>query len=311
MEKSETARGASQASLTFGEQPVTVLSFGGGQDSTAILLLCLYDTAFRERYAPGRILCVMSDTGDEHAETYAHVAEMQRLCQFFPFVDFVLITPAMGFHPKTWPTLRFQMERNNTIMGKGFSKSCTSNLKIVPIYNYVEHYLGNRYGFRKKNKANYYGYEKLFGKLRVLIGIAAGEDSRIGGAMPATWMNHCLERVYPLHELGYDRARCQDLIHSFGVPVPPPSNCILCPWMSKQELLYLYRYMRADFDYWVIREKAKMAKPAPEGKQNLGVFGKKTLEQILAEAVAKYGHWTDKQLREYKMSHGHCVKSKY
>jgi hypothetical protein len=300
-----------QVHLSFGEKPFTVLSFGGGQDSTAILLKCMYDDTFRETYAPGEILVVMADTGDEHAETYEHVARMQRLCQSFPYIHFVLITPDMGFHPKTWPSLRYQMEKNNTIMSKGFSKSCTDNLKIKPIYNFVEDYIGKRYGFRKKNKANYYGYQKLFGKLHILLGIAAGEDSRIGGQMPSPWMNECLHRVYPLHELGYDRAACQQIIASYGEQVPPPSNCILCPWMSKQELLYMHTFMRADFDYYVLREKAKMAKPVPEGKNNLGVFGKKTLEQVLADAQKEYGHWTVAELREYKFSHGHCSKNKY
>ena len=45
--------------------------------------------------------------------------------------------------------------------------------------------------------------------------------------------------------------------------------------------------------------------------QNLGVNGKKWLPQALQEATELYGHMTDQELNEYKMSHGHCVKSRY
>lgn len=43
----------------------------------------------------------------------------------------------------------------------------------------------------------------------------------------------------------------------------------------------------------------------------MGVFGKKLLPEILEEAIKEFGHLTDAELKEYKMSHGHCVKSKY
>jgi hypothetical protein len=292
-------------------EPITVLSFGGGQDSTALLVLLLFDAEFRAKYAPGRLLVVMSDTGDEHSETYEHVARVMKFCQPFEWVEFYFITPDMGFHPKTWTSLRFQMERNDTIMSKGFSKTCTSNLKIVPIYNFIDSWIGTRYGYGKSRKGNIKKYVQEFGKLRVMIGIAGGEESRLGGEMPNKWMNDCIERFYPLVEMGADRAHCQLLIDAYGMEVPPPSNCILCPWMSKQELLYLYRFMRADYEYYVVRERAKMAKPVPEGRANLGVFGRKTLPETLEIALKRYGHWTEQELREYKFSHGHCVKSKY
>ncbi|MFW9854030.1 MAG: hypothetical protein ACFFFG_03190 [Candidatus Thorarchaeota archaeon] len=36
-----------------------------------------------------------------------------------------------------------------------------------------------------------------------------------------------------------------------------------------------------------------------------------TLEQVLAQAETKYGAWTDTQLEEHRMTHGHCVGSQY
>ena len=50
-------------------EALTVLSFGGGQDSTTIIEKIIDDEAFRRRYVEGRLLVVMSDTGDEFPET--------------------------------------------------------------------------------------------------------------------------------------------------------------------------------------------------------------------------------------------------
>ena len=60
---------------------LTVLSFGAGQDSTAILYKYIYDADFRVKYAPEDFLVIMSDTGDEHASTYKHVKEIRELCK--------------------------------------------------------------------------------------------------------------------------------------------------------------------------------------------------------------------------------------
>lgn len=43
----------------------------------------------------------------------------------------------------------------------------------------------------------------------------------------------------------------------------------------------------------------------------MGVWGTKTLPEVLETAISKYGHFSDDELNDYKMSHGHCVKSKY
>lgn len=64
-----------------GEQTLTLLSFGAGQDSTAILLKLIHDADFRTKYAPQDLIVVFSDTGDEHDETYAHL-DTRRLLQY-------------------------------------------------------------------------------------------------------------------------------------------------------------------------------------------------------------------------------------
>jgi hypothetical protein len=121
-----------------------------------------------------------------------------------------------------------------------------------------------------------------------------------------------------------DREGCQKYIASTGHEVPIPSACILCPFMNDQELLYLYRFQRDWYERWVQIERDKIVNSAYKGDltktrnsegdivENLGVWGGagQLLPEILIEVQEKYGHMTDKEVREYRFSHGHCVKNK-
>ena len=299
-----------------------VLSFGAGQDSTAILYKLIYDEDFRAAYAPDGFIVIFSDTSNEHPRTMLHVAEIKALCKTHR-IEFHHITSDMGFHPKTWPSLIEQYERNNSIGMKGaqYNKLCTSNLKIEPIYRFLSAYLAERFGFANncgvsKSKAGLVAFAEKYGKVEMIIGIAAGEERRIEKVeIKQAWMRNSVERVFPLIDIGYDRASCQNYIRRVGHRVPPPSNCMICHFLSLIELLWLYRTYPDMYHKWVKLEKAKLKKDAArmekEGKNNSGVFGNKRLPEALLDAINKHGHMTDEELEEYKMSHGHCVLSQY
>ncbi|QHT70783.1 hypothetical protein GXP67_31115 [Rhodocytophaga rosea] len=71
---------AYQTSNTFNEYAeITVLSFGGGQDSTCILYKIIYDPAFRARFVRGHLVVIMSDTGDEHRYTYDYSGHIKQV----------------------------------------------------------------------------------------------------------------------------------------------------------------------------------------------------------------------------------------
>jgi len=299
-----------------------VLSFGAGQDSTAILYKLIYDEDFRAAYAPDGFIVIMSDTGNEHPRTMLHVAEIKTLCELHR-IEFYHLTPDMGYHPKTWPSLIAQYERNSSIGMKGakYNKLCTSNLKIEPIYRFLSAYLADRFGFENnfgvsKSKAGLVSFAEAYGKIEMIIGIAAGEERRIEKVeIKQAWMRNSVERIFPLIDIGYDRQGCQNYIRRVGHRVPPPSNCMICHFLSLVELLWLYRSHPDMYHKWVQLEKAKLAKDAKrmkkEGKTNGGVFGKKRLPEALLDAINKHGHMTDEELNAYKQSHGHCVQSQY
>ncbi|CDS93684.1 conserved hypothetical protein [Sphingobacterium sp. PM2-P1-29] len=314
------------------EKNITLLSFGGGQDSTTILYKIILDKDFRDRYVNGRLLVLMSDTGNEHPHTYAHVKFIAEFC-ILHGIEFYLINHSMGYHPQNWPTLQHNFSIYDTVMSVAFKKVCTDNLKIKPLYNFLDHYIAKKYfGYSSilppKGKKYIKLFRKQYGAIRVLIGIAAGEEvriaksnNRIQKAMQLDlfrkvrtpglkWMETSITKIYPLAERGINRYACQQYIFSVGLPLPFPSNCMMCPFASKIEILWLYRNYPAVFAEWVCFERAKLEK-FNGTKNNLGVKGKLTLEEVLAQAIVQHGHMTNDELDEYKMSHGHCVKSVY
>ena len=299
---------------------LTILSFGGGQDSFAILYSIIHDKNFRNQYAPKDLIVVMSDTGNEFPYTYEAVKEVRKLCNRNN-IYFDLITPDKGFHTQGWQSLKANMKRNKVIFGAAMMrKSCTSSLKIDVVDKYTYHYMCGKYGFEELHgKKSWELYRNKFNtKARVLIGFAREEESRViksekvHQSLPK-WKQESIEYVYPLIEEGWNRGDAQDVITGYKYKLMPPSNCMLCFYQSEQELLWLYKNYPEEFKEWVQMEKAKLDrfKDDPSVEKNYGVYGLITLEEKLKKAQAKYGNWSNEQLTDYKMSHGHCVKSAY
>jgi hypothetical protein len=313
---------------------LTVLSFGAGQDSTCLLYKFALDKEFRERWIKGRLIVIMSDTGNEHPHTYNHINFIETFCAIND-IPFYFITPDLGYHPNTWQSLQGQFTKNHSIMSIAFPKACTDNLKIKPLYSFLDHYIAKEYfGYSDtkvpKGKKYLKAFATLYGKINVILGIAHGEEKRIANVVSSysengqmlifekekednlpKWMKISINRLYPLVEEKMDRLACQKYIRSVGLPLPYPSNCIMCPYLSKIEILWLYRTLPQEFEKWVNHENRKLEKNISLGKKNLGVKGEKMLVVYLKEAIEEFGHLSIAELNKYKMSHGHCVMSSY
>jgi 3'-phosphoadenosine 5'-phosphosulfate sulfotransferase (PAPS reductase)/FAD synthetase len=302
--------------------PLTVLSFGGGQDSTAILYKLVEDPEWKRKYVSGKLICIMANTGNEHPETYSHVDEIWNYCADNG-IEFYLL--GFEYTPASYKEgLVYHYERHNNIGSKAYPKTCTANLKLVPIYNFLNDYI--HINFQTEQHTRKRAIKELTevnGKINMIIGIALGEESRVSEDVSDwnSWQGR-ISRVYPLLEEKMDRGACQHYIASIGKKVPIPSACIICPFMNDQELLYIYRFQREWYDKWVELEQTKIdAKGLPEDKTkamdsngkivaNLGVWGKKLLPEKLEEVLEKHGHMTDDEVWKYRFSHGHCVKNK-
>lgn len=247
-------------------------------------------------------------------------------------IEFVAITPDMGFHGTTWQSLTHQWRNATPTIGSvAYPKTCTHNLKLMPQYRYVEEWLAKNYGTAynfndksKNRKKGYVDFAKEYGKIRWLVGIAKGEESRVADAEAETavWKKQAIVVQYPLIDIGYNRQDCQDYIREVGMSLPFPSNCLYCSFGSNHiEILWLYKTYPDNFNEWVELEQAKLDAWSDSPK-NLGVCGKLlkdgerkgeafTLLDLLAEAEIKYPNASLAYLNEYKFSHGHCVTSKY
>jgi hypothetical protein len=308
---------------------LTVLSFGAGQDSRALLERYICDPNFKEKYAPNDFVVVISATGDEHPETYMEIKRAKRRCKDFD-IPFFYITPDMGHHSPSWESLRHFYRTKTTIGSAAFPRTCTDRLKMAPFYSFLEGYLSEKYGVVAGRKKGYYHFASQFGKVRVLIGISRGEERRLADHSkdPKKWFRECIEIQYPLVDLGMDRKDCQEYIRDAGQIVPPPSNCILCHFANLTELEYLRRFDPESAAEWIQLEANKIAKyrhldripvteekrgtktPTPK-KRNLGVYGLKLLPEKFEEARTKHIDWSDQEIKDYRFSHGHCAATKY
>jgi hypothetical protein len=287
---------------------------GGGQDSVAILMMTAWRPGFREKYVGAdHLVTLMSATGNEHRETDDYVrTHVPDICKVANS-EWYHIVPAMGFHATHWESLQAYFAHYRAIGSKAYPKSCTDKLKLVPIYRFLEDYVGRRYSFKVGRKQAFYDYRDRFGRMRVLLGISAEEATRrvADRSKEPKWARECFDKVYPLVEMKLTRSDCQEIIRSYGRPIPLPSNCMMCPFVSPVELLWLWTFRREEYDKWVKFEADKLERCKDLGKKNFGVNGLKTLPQVLEEAKVKYAGWTEKQLWDFKMTHGHGVCSKY
>lgn len=186
-----------------------VLSFGGGVNSTAMLLL-LADL----QQLPDLVL--FADTGGERPATYDHVREMRTWCidhavPFHVVRNGVKTLEQVSLDRKELPSLAY-----------GF-KGCSVKFKRQPMDRYIrDNWAPAAVAWAQGELVTRY------------IGIDAGETRR--AKLPPD--NRYVYR-YPLVEHGVDRDGCLALIKKHGLTPPPKSSCFFCPALRKPEILAL------------------------------------------------------------------------
>jgi hypothetical protein len=290
-----------------------VLSFGAGQDSTALLEMWLGEEEFRKQYPAERLMVVFADTSDEHERTYRHLRRCQRRIAPREDVEMAWIRPEMGYHRESWPSLLGHYEQTNTIGSVRYPKTCSANLKISVIYKYLDDRIGELLGVESGRKRALYTYKERFGRLPVMIGMAAGEeDRRSGNDVGPKWMRRCIRKEYPLIEQGMDRADCQERIRRLGQPVPGPSLCRHCHFKDEKWLLRMKAEDPEGLKEWIELEQQKLEawedRCDEQGVDNATVWGDgRTLPEVLADAEKEYADWSLEEIKEATFSHGHCV----
>ena len=190
---------------------LTIASYGGGTNSTAMLIECI-------RRAVKVDLILFADTGAERPHTYAYV-EM--------FHEWLV---AHGMPPirqvrnsGMYPSLEAECLKKNCLpsLAYGF-KTCSQKWKIRPQDNYVK-------GLDWVQAAWSRGE-----KITKLIGFDADEPQRA-----KDYEDEKFVARYPLIEWDMGRDECIETIKAEGLCLPGKSACFFCPSSRQTEIRQL------------------------------------------------------------------------
>ena len=184
----------------FGSSVCYVVSFGGGVNSTALLI------ELANRNEPPDVI-LFADTGGEKPETYMHIEAMQGwlLSHGMPAIEIC----------SEKKTLEADCLDRGTLPGKAFGfGSCSEHFKVRP----------QRRHLKSKGIKN----------PMWLVGIHAGEAQRA-----LRMHNQRSDVSFPLIQWGWGQKECEQCILDAGLQIPVKSACFYCPSMRKPEIIQL------------------------------------------------------------------------
>ena len=174
-----------------------VLSFGGGVQSTAMLLM------IKDGMLPRPDVIVHADTGAEREETLTLIETyVKPLCESLD-IPFIITESHLGRLDDY-----YQSKSAIPIIG---TRHCTAKFKIRPIRRYLRTVVGN-------------GRGKLLAEC--WLGITTDEEHRESES-DVKWIRN----TFPLLELGISRNDCLEYLNKNNVEVVK-SGCFMCPYQS-------------------------------------------------------------------------------
>lgn len=193
-------------------------SYGGGTQSTAALVLAARGDLDYQTF-------LFANVGEdsERPATITYVREVAK-----PFADLhgiELVEIRKRLRDGTPQTLMEYIDRSERSVpipvrmgrdGAPGQRTCTAEFKIRVIEKELR-----RRGATQEDKAT------------VGIGISLDEWQRAGSAEDPRSKYQL--RAYPLLDLRLDRADCEQIIRSAGLPLPPRSACYFCPFHTAEE----------------------------------------------------------------------------
>lgn len=206
--------------------PVYVVSYGGGTNSTEILL------GMAERGIKPALI-MFADTGDERAHTYEHLKIMSDWCVS---VFGIPITQVKNELPqaKIDGSLYGHCMRLGTLPSKVFGmSSCSMKWKVEPQYKYLRKWLEEN-GVQHIQHVIGYDMDEIrrMEKAERLVADKRAEDPNF---------RHYETNRYLLIEWGWGRDECVDIIGRYGMKQPGKSACFMCPSSKKVEVIALKR----------------------------------------------------------------------
>jgi hypothetical protein len=192
-------------------RPPVILSFGGGVNSTALLV------GLHERgYVPDLVL--FADTGAEKPETYRHVVAVKEwlLDRGGPEILYVQNDGSHG-------TLEKECLTKKTLPSLAFGwRKCSEKYKHRPMHKYLRHWPRALETWKAGNKV-----------IRLIGYDAEEEHRRVGGSIKEDrWYAY----RHPLIDWVWGREDCKEAIRRADLEVPTKSSCYFCPASTKKEI---------------------------------------------------------------------------
>jgi phosphoadenosine phosphosulfate reductase family protein len=172
----------------------TFIAFSGGVESTTLCLLF-----------GGKADAIFADTGDEHAEMYERLGQVEGILRvIYPSFRIIRVSAGEALHDYI---------RRKHVFPSPVMRFCTRIFKIEPINAYLENYA----------------------PCKLMIGLNADETERTG-AYPIEGVTF----EYPLQDLDLTREKCIALLHEYGLEPRLPvymrrGGCTFCFYKSRKE----------------------------------------------------------------------------
>jgi len=200
--------------MTEQTKQLRVISYGGGVQSTAMIVLALQNKIKDIDCA------LMANVGDdsEHPATTNYVRNiMKPWAAEQNFTIHELNPQRHGKDTTLYKEITQEGSRRDLIpvfgeAGNPMGRACTADFKIKTLHRWLR-----QNGATKQNPA------------LVHLGISTDEIERAGRGKDGT----VERRTYPLLELGLNRTDCMEIIRKAGLPVPQKSSCFFCPFHSE------------------------------------------------------------------------------
>jgi hypothetical protein len=195
---------------------MNIVSFGGGTNSTAMLI------GMWEKKIPVDLI-LFADTGAERPETYDYIEIMNKWLIEHDMPE-ITIVETMDINGDRYSLERECLERKALPSIVYGYKKCSEKHKIRPQDKYC-----NNFQLCKMVWV-------LGGKVNKYVGYDAGEEARMYNAKAHDMQDKKFNKVYALIKWGWWREDCENKIKEYGLPLPGKSSCFFCPSMKKKEI---------------------------------------------------------------------------
>lgn len=197
----------------------TVLNFGGGVQSTAMLVAACYGD-LPDGVKPD--VAIFADTQWEPPAVVAHVGVMTEWASQH---GLKVVTVTAGSIRTERGANQMPLHVALTDGTKGITgRQCTTDYKLNPIRKYIRHSLG------------YKPYQRWTHQIETWLGITIDEAQRMKPSKDK------FETVrWPLIEMSWSRETCKRYLEKHGMAVPMKSSCVGCPYHSNRYFLDMKR----------------------------------------------------------------------